>query len=98
MISAAISIGPFDGMLVGRDVDGMVATGTAGITMTGLVFMARDPNRELTMITVRGMTVKPDKQPLPGSYGDTAVCRVVSVERARGISILFSGSQGPVLE
>jgi hypothetical protein len=66
--------------------------------MTGVAFMASDPSRELMMMTVNGMIVKPDKQPLPDSYGDTAVCRVVSVERARGISILFSGSQGPVLE
>lgn len=78
-------------------VDGRVATGT-GRVITGVIFMANDASSELTNITVTGITVKPDKQPLPCSYGDTAVCRVVSVERARGISILFSGSQGPVLE
>ena len=92
------------GMTVGMDVDitatGCCATGAGETAMIGigLIFIANDASTELITITVRGMTVKPDKQPLPDSYGDAAVCRMVSVERARGISILFSGSQGPVLE
>jgi hypothetical protein len=89
--------GMFVGGIVVDGTDGIVAT-VIGRFMAGVVFMANDPSTELIMMTVSGITVKPDKQPLPGSYGDTAVCRVVSVERARGISILFSGSQGPVLE
>jgi hypothetical protein len=96
-------------MTVGIDVDITVAdccaTGAGENTMigvgmagAGLIFIAKDASTELMTMTVNGMTVKPDKQPLPDSYGDAAVCRMVSVERARGISILFSGSQGPVLE
>src|SRR5690606_32905599 len=59
-------------------------------------FHATEARNALIKITAIGMIVKPDKQPLPSSYGVAAVGSYSVVVRARGIVYsLFLVCSGP---